>query len=49
MGEKTKILLAHACFMIEQLHIAGNIILMFSVGSLDALLKAIDQAFGEAL
>ena len=49
VGEKTKILLAHACFMIEQLHIAGNIILMFSVGSLDALLKAIDQAFGEAL
>jgi chemotaxis protein CheC len=49
VNEDTKILLAHTCFMIEQLHIAGDIILMFTVGSLDALLKAIDLAFGEAL
>lgn len=49
IDENTKILLAHTCFMIEQLHIAGDIILMFTVGSLDALLKAIDLAFGEAL
>ena len=49
IDENTKILLAHTCFMIEQLHLAGDIILMFTVGSLDALLKAIDLAFGEAL
>lgn len=49
IDESTKILLAHTCFMIEQLHISGDIILMFTVGSLDALLKAIDITFGEAL
>lgn len=49
IDEKTKILLAHTCFMIEQLHIAGDIILMFTVGSLDALLKAIDLTFGETV
>lgn len=49
IDENRKILLAHTCFMIEQLHISGDIILMFTVGSLNALLKAIDLTFGEAL
>ncbi|MFB2934741.1 chemotaxis protein CheC [Aerosakkonemataceae cyanobacterium BLCC-F154] len=49
IDENTRILLAHTCFIIEQLHISGDIILMFTIGSLDALLKAIDLAFGEAL
>ena len=40
------ILLAHTRFEIEQLQIAGNIILIFKVGSFDAILKAIDLAFG---
>ncbi|MGA9378055.1 MAG: chemotaxis protein CheC [Phormidium sp.] len=49
INENTRILLARTCFIIEQLQIAGDIVLMFAVGSLDALLKAIDLAFGEAL
>lgn len=49
VNENTKIILAHTCFIIEQLKISGGIILMFTIGSLDALLKAIDLAFGEAL
>ncbi|MFB2896372.1 chemotaxis protein CheC [Aerosakkonemataceae cyanobacterium BLCC-F50] len=49
IDENTKILLAHTCFIIEQLQISGDIILMFTVGSLDTLLKAIDLTFGETL
>lgn len=40
------VMLAHTRFIIEQLQIAGNIILIFKVGSFDAVLKAIDQACG---
>lgn len=44
-GEKSKIaiLLAQARFKIEQLHIVGDIILIFEVKSFDALLEAINQ------
>ncbi|MFB2839361.1 chemotaxis protein CheC [Floridanema evergladense] len=49
IDENTKILLARTYFKIEQLQISGDIILMFTIGSLDALLKAIDLTFGEAL
>ncbi|MBN1219352.1 MAG: chemotaxis protein CheC [Anaerolineae bacterium] len=38
----TTILLAHTHFTIEQLCIEGDIILLFEVGSFDALLSAID-------
>lgn len=38
----TTILLAHTRFSIEQLQIEGDIILLFEVGSFDALLEAID-------
>ena len=38
----TTILLAHTRFTIEQLQIEGDIILLFEVGSFDALLEAID-------
>lgn len=39
----TTILLAQARFTIEQLQIAGDIILIFKVGSFDALLTALDK------
>lgn len=44
-GEKSKIaiLLAQARFKIEQLHIVGDILLIFEVKSFDALLEAINQ------
>jgi chemotaxis protein CheC len=38
----TTILLAHTRFTVEQLQIEGDIILLFEVGSFDALLEAID-------
>ena len=38
------ILLAHTRFIIEQLHIEGDIILIFEVGSLNALLSGINSA-----
>ena len=37
-----QLLLAHTRFSIEQLQIEGDIILLFEVGSFDALLEAID-------
>lgn len=40
------VLLARTRFTIEQLHIEGDIILIFEVGSFDALLTAIDQDLG---
>jgi chemotaxis protein CheC len=38
----TTILLAHTRFIIEKLHIEGDVILLFEVGAFDALLAAID-------
>jgi len=49
MNENTSVLLAHTCFLIEQLQVTGDIILIFQVGSLDALIKAIDLAYGETV
>jgi chemotaxis protein CheC len=43
LDANTTILLAHTRFSIEQLHIEGDIILLFEVGSFDALLTAIDS------
>lgn len=43
---KTTVLLAQTHFTIEQLPITGDIILLFQVGSLDALLTAIELTFG---
>lgn len=43
------ILLAQTHFTLEQLEISGDIILIFNVGSFDALIKAIDSAVEEAL
>jgi chemotaxis protein CheC len=45
----TTILLAHTRFTIEQLQIEGDIILLFEVGSFDALLAAIDAINVDAL
>jgi len=42
VNKDTTILLAHTRFSIEQLQIEGDIILLFEVGSFDALLEAID-------
>ncbi|MFC1975106.1 chemotaxis protein CheC [Chloroflexota bacterium] len=42
LDANTTILLAHTRFTIEQLQIEGDIILLFEVGSFDALLAAID-------
>jgi chemotaxis protein CheC len=42
LDSNTTILLAHTRFTIEQLQIEGDIILLFEVGSFDALLAAID-------
>lgn len=42
VGMDTTILLAHTRFSIKQLQIEGDIILLFEVGSFDALLEAID-------
>lgn len=41
------VLLARTRFIIEQLHIEGDIILIFEVGSFDALLAAIDKDIGQ--
>ncbi|HEY9852014.1 MAG TPA: chemotaxis protein CheC [Leptolyngbyaceae cyanobacterium] len=46
LGVNSGILLAHTRFIIEQLQIAGNIILIFKVGSFEAMLKAIELTFG---
>lgn len=40
------VMLAQTRFAIEQLQIAGNIILIFKVGSFDAMIGAMDRAFG---
>ncbi|MBN1992376.1 MAG: chemotaxis protein CheC [Anaerolineae bacterium] len=42
LDANTTILLAHTRFTIQQLQIEGDIILLFEVGSFDALLAAID-------
>lgn len=42
-GKNITILLAQTRFMIEQLHIEGEFILMFKLGSFELLLKALDQ------
>lgn len=39
----TTVLLARTRFIIEQLHIEGDILLIFEVGSFDALIAAIDR------
>lgn len=41
------VLLAQARFTIEQLQIEGDIILIFKVGSFDALLAALEMEYGE--
>lgn len=46
LENNASVMLAHTRFSIEQLQIAGNIILIFKVGSFDAMLGAIDRAFG---
>ena len=46
LENNASVMLAHTRFAIEQLQIAGNIILIFKVGSFDAMLRAIDRAFG---
>lgn len=43
LESNTTVLLAQARFTIEQLQIAGDIILIFKVGSFDALLKALEK------
>lgn len=43
---ETVVLLARARFIIERLHIEGDIILVFNVSSFDALLLAINQLAG---
>lgn len=45
----TRIILAHTRFIIEQLQISGDIVLIFKVASFEALLRAIDRVFGEAV
>ncbi|AFY41167.1 hypothetical protein [Nostoc sp. PCC 7107] len=42
-NDQTKILLAQARFAIEQLELIGDIILIFEVGTFDALIKAINE------
>ena len=46
LENNASVMLAHTRFAIEKLQIAGNIILIFKVGSFDAMLRAIDRAFG---
>jgi chemotaxis protein CheC len=45
LADDTVILLAQTRFTIEKLQIEGDIILIFNVGSFDALLKAIQKQF----
>ncbi|MFB2973432.1 chemotaxis protein CheC [Aerosakkonema sp. BLCC-F183] len=45
LDANASVFLAHTRFTIEQLQIAGDIILIFKVGSFDAMLKAIELAF----
>lgn len=47
LAAKAVVLLAQARFSIERLDIKGDIILIFNVGSFDALLAAIDQVAAE--
>ena len=44
---KAVVLMAQTRFSIERLHIEGDVILIFNVGSFDALLAAIDRVAGE--
>lgn len=46
LAPKAVVLLAQTRFIIERLHIEGDVILIFNVGSFDALLAAIDQVAG---
>ncbi|MBD1938849.1 chemotaxis protein CheC [Microcoleus sp. FACHB-68] len=46
LAPKAVVLLAQTRFSIERLHIEGDVILIFNVGSFDALLAAIDQVAG---
>lgn len=45
LDANASVFLAHTRFIIEQLQIAGDIILIFKVGSFDAMLTAIELAF----
>lgn len=47
LASKAVVLLAQTRFIIERLHIEGDVILIFNVASFDALLAAIDQVAGE--
>lgn len=47
LESKTTVLLAQARFTIEQLQIAGDIILIFKVGSFDVLLAALEMDYGD--
>ena len=46
LASDTVVLLAQTSFMIERLHIEGDIILIFNVNSFDTLLTAINQLAG---
>jgi len=46
LATDTVVLLAQTSFMIERLHIEGDIILIFNVNSFDTLLTAINQLAG---
>jgi chemotaxis protein CheC len=46
LSADTVVLLAQTRFIIERLHIEGDIILIFNVNSFDALLTAINQLAG---
>ena len=47
LASKAVVLLAQTRFIIERLHIEGDVILIFNVASFDALLAAIDRVIGE--
>ncbi|MBW4680168.1 MAG: chemotaxis protein CheC [Microcoleus vaginatus WJT46-NPBG5] len=47
LASKAVVLLAQTRFIIERLHIEGDVILIFNVASFDALLAAIDRVVGE--
>lgn len=49
LSTDTVVLLAQTRFIIERLHIEGDIILIFNVNSFDTLLTAIDQLAGGGL
>ncbi len=47
-GPRTTVLLVRTRFMVREHRVEGNIILLFEVGSFDALVEAIDREAGTA-